>query len=388
MNQRTQYFIQVLEKIGTPLLSAIISGAPSTDASGQEDARKMAALLSKSVETSISFGQMIDVNSLGENGDRVRVAMMALAANLVGESYKLKQQMPGETENKRMVAALQAALTFSENFTPSPENTKALENLEAKGHGEDIYQAQVQYIQAFVPVISAITEFSFGHKEPKLMTEIASRLIARAEDIAKGLNHKNETHRKAAELGVLRALAELYATCHRAEISRVMKMSEDERVQRTQESGGLALDAIWKDFDLRVSLVEALTQNILGASSVTSSTSTKAPAPPPSIPVAPPASAPPQAEVPKPQIFQAPSPPPTQTPPTVPASSPAQTGANPMSMFAKKPADSTPPPAPPAQTEAPKPETPPAPPAQNQTGNTGGNPMSFFKSPPKDDGET
>lgn len=366
MNQRTQYFIQILEKIGTPLLSAIIT-QPSANDDAQDEARKMAGLLSKSVEISISFGQMIDINALGEDSDRVRVAMMALAANLVGENYKSKGQPPGEAENKRMVAALQAALTFSENFSASPENTKALGTLEANGQASDIHQTNVQYIQAFVPVISAITEFSFGHKEPKLMTEIASKLISKSEDMARALSaNSNEPAPTRVALGILRALATLYADCHRMETAHVMKMSEDERARQAQDSGALALDAIWQAFDLRVTVLEALTQNILAGSGATTSTRASAkPVTPPPAEAAPPP--------PPPPIFQAPSQTEAAAPP--PATPPAQPAGNPMSMFSKK-----------RESEAPKTETPPpVSEPEKPDAAPNGNPMAFFKTPKKDD---
>ena len=60
MNQKTEYILQVLEKIGSPLMEAILQAqgrnnpAPGTDPLLQ-DARKMAELLARTTQAGIEM---------------------------------------------------------------------------------------------------------------------------------------------------------------------------------------------------------------------------------------------------------------------------------------------------------------------------------------------
>src|SRR5690606_29690836 len=113
-------------------------------------------------------------------------------------------------------------LTFAENFTPSPENTARLENLDAASPGGDIHQIHAQYMHAFVPVINAVAEFPFGHQETKLMTTISSKLIARAEDVAANLDgSSDEITQKRLALAILNGLTVIFAACYKAETDRI-----------------------------------------------------------------------------------------------------------------------------------------------------------------------
>ena len=55
MNQRNAYLIQIIEKIGTPLLTAVLR---KNSGEIKEDAQNVAGLLSKTVQLSIDLGHM------------------------------------------------------------------------------------------------------------------------------------------------------------------------------------------------------------------------------------------------------------------------------------------------------------------------------------------
>ncbi len=393
MNNRTQYFIQILEKIGSPLMNAVIETSKA-DNSEQAQAKKIAELLSKSVQTSIALGELIDIGVMGEQSDSMRVALAGLSAPLIANIHRQTGQTPQEQDIKTITGAMQAVLSFSENFTPSPENTARLEALVAKGQSVDIHQIQAQYMRAFVPVINAVAEFPFGHQETKLMTMISSRLIARAEDIAAVLSENgDELEQKRIALAILNALAPIYAACHREETAKLTALNEDKRAALPKDSGGgISLDGLWKNFEIRAVLMETLVHSILGGTPVSSGSSqspavsqpapvAESPAPPPAAPPAPPVEKP---ASPPPQSVEKP-----QNPPPA---------GNPMAMFAKKPStpDS-------GAQEAPKPlenKDSPQPPVDKpvepspESGEKAGgeqkksdkiNPMAFFKTPPQTD---
>jgi hypothetical protein len=396
MNQRAAYLLQILEKIGAPLTSAVVGGSLSdTDA-----AKTVAGLLGKAVQASIDLGQIMEINPADAQDDSLRVALAGLAGPLVADVYRKKGSSPDDAEIKKITTSLQAVLTFADNFTPDAANTQRLEDLEARGQGVDAHQTTIQYIGALIPVVEAIAAFPFGQPEQKLIMDVTDRLVRRTaemrETLLPGLPASDQ---KVAELGLLNALAKVYSACHLEETQKVMKMSEDAR------ASGLSINPVWVSFDVRAGMLEALAGNLVpGSSASTAAPSAPPPAQtqPPSAPIAPPSppevpAAPPIQEAPPPPATPvAPPPPPAEAPPP-PAAPPAS--GNPMSMFAKKPAEGeaaplpppvTPaappvPPAPPPAETVPPPPPPEAPPAaEGEKGDEGkssqgGSPMSFFK---------
>lgn len=403
MDQHTTYLLQMLETLGAPLMSAVMAAQPHDQAIDlQSEAQSLAALLGKTVETSIELGTVMDVNPAEAQDDTLRVALAGLAAPLVAGQYARRHQIPESADLKKITGALQAVLTFSDNFTPTAQTVERLKNLEAQGQIVDSYQTQIQYMQAFIPVIEAIAAFSFGQAEAKLIMDVSTRLVKRAvqlrETLLPGID--DEAVQKRTELGFLNALATLYSACHKAETGKVLNMDE------TARAGGLTMEPVWTAFDTRAAMLEALAARIAG--SVASQGGGQSGGQSPALSqAAPPDTPPASGGVQQPAVPLASPPPPpsdSQTP-----TAPPSGGHNPMAMFAAPkddagaapapqtqvpaaPPDSPPaavpqdPPAqpvaaPPPVQETPTAASPPAQPAKNDQNNQdeNGSPMSFFK---------
>lgn len=429
MNQRAAYLLQILDKIGTPLINAVTHVSVTKP---DEDAKAVAALLSKTVQASIDLGNIIDINPAEAQDDSLRVGLAGLAGPLVAENYRAKKGAPAEGDLKKIIESLQAVLTFSDNFAPDENNTQRLENVSAQGHSVDPHQTTIQYINAFLPVVQAISVFPFGQAEQKLITDVTDRLIKRAAEMREALVPAlPPTEQKHFELAFLDSLAKLYSTCHMQETEKAMKMD-------AESQGSVSIESVWAGFDLRASMLEALVRNLGPEDSAQPAAASAAPPPPLSpIEVTPPAQAPStgaadtqtpaQTQPPITPPAAPPAAPPAETqPPQAPIEPPieqAQTpanpappaGGNPMAMFAKKPNDeetqntpptappAAPPVTPPAETQPPQapppaapitppaeepPAEPPMPPASEsdessdsgeQGSGGGGGPMSFFK---------
>ena len=413
MDQRTTYLLQILESIGAPLMHAVTAQNAGNDT---QDAQTLASLLGKTVEASIELGNIMDINPAEAQDDTLRVALAGLAGPLVAGQYQKRSKVPESTDLKKITGSLQAVLTFSDNFTPTPETVERLKSLEASGQAVDGYQSQIQYMQALIPVVEAIAAFPFGQPETKLIMDVSDRLVKRAVEIREALlpNVGDEAVQKITELAILRGLALLYSACHKNETQNAQAMGEAARNE------GLSMDPVWKAFATRTAMLEALASRMVpkGQDAVSSGTSGGGPAPvtppepPPAQPVTqetPPAVAePPAAPPPQPPV----EPPAQQQPPpqeTSQNTSPPAGGNNPMAMFAKPkpegedgdqggqtppPVPSAPPEPPAAQPPAQEPpatppppqqppsEPPPPPPAEQQNQSedeTKGSPMSFFK---------
>ena len=374
MNQRAQYLIQILDKIGAPLLSAA-----EQSGNDEETATIVASLLGKVVETSISMNQTLDLTASDAQDDSLRVALAALAGSLVANQYKQKGKLPEAGDLSRVQSAMSAVLTFADNFTLSPEHTERLEKLKADGGVVDAHQINIQYVDALIPVINAVGAFPFGQPEQKLIMDVSDRLIKRTaemrETLLPSLSGDDE---KLAELAILRAAANIYAASHEAETQRLTG-SDGEAPAR------LSIEPVWKAFETRIAMLETVAKNLMPQSG-TVSPNKPAANPPPATPVAPAAES---------EQTAAP-PPPTQT--SDDQNTNSGEASAPPAIFQSKPAEAAPPPV--AETPAPPPTTPPSPPAQpseqpaqtEKASGGGANPMGFFAKPkaeeqaPADDG--
>ncbi len=372
--KNAHFATQLLEKIGAPLLSVIENVAPEvSDEEGQiAQAQIMAQLLGQAVAMSTMLYNTLDIKEDEAMADQTRVALTSLVAPFVAEFYLKRKKIPTEENLKRIIKSLEAVLMFGENFKPASDHKSRLQTADQKSVLFDKHQPVLVTLQAMVPVVNAVEEFSFGQSRRKLVQDISSRLEAKAAEIARSQDSPD----KLTELIIFKALASVYADCHRSETRRVLENVETAR-------DNLSVDPIWERYETKVQMMEA----ILGIQASAQSASVGGVAPeqvtPAAVetpaPVQPPAVALPVEQTPVPVAPTAPVTP----PPVAQAAAPT---AGPMGFFKKEetpaaaPAQSMPPAA--AVPETPPATTPP-PAASAETASdappTG--PMGFFKKP-------
>lgn len=408
MSQRTDYLVDVLKHIGSPLMVAI-NRALVGNQGVEADAKSLAEALGKSVKTGIDLGDLLDLNPVEANDDSLRVGLTALASSLVAAQIEKKGQMPEDGELKRIVDGMQTVVAFSDNFSPSPENIARLEHLKAMGPAGDVAQTNLQYVFAFLPVVQAISEFSFGEQEQKLTVDVTGKIVLRSDEMAMKLMPLLEEEAfKSASLALLGSLTQIYVDAHRAEVKAAAANTE---------GPGPSLDKVWSRFDAQVSMLEILVQNLVpddleqspaAGPAVQQATDTAPSAPiggqasvqpapqqdtgASAAPVTPPAQ---QAQ--EPAQATAPSAPQQAPVAQEPAQAQAQASANPMSMFASKPQEGQSAPAQETPQAPPSPPVTPPPavqneivaqasaPAQNQAEQTSqANPMAMFASKPQE----
>ncbi|MEM8833695.1 MAG: hypothetical protein AAGB32_04050 [Pseudomonadota bacterium] len=371
MVQKSLFAVRLLDKIGAPLVSAIESAPPEKETDAAE---MMAKMLGQAVKMSIGLAGALNIEETEEQADSTRLSIAALSTPLLADFYRQHKRVPEEADITRMTKSLEAVIAFADKFTPAAEGQSRLTTIDQDMAFFDETQAVLTSLQALTPVILAVNEFSFGQSEAKLLQEVADRLEKDA--VALSGAEKN----KMGQIIVLKALASVYADCHRAEVQRMSAQDDESRQTPT-------LDPIWKNYDRQVKMMEALT----GAERDESAGSSKS-----SAPQAPQKPAEPVVDAPKESAKPAEAPPPA---PEKPAEAPASGGGSPMGFFSKggdaesaqpadKPAEaSTPAPEAPKETNAP--ETPATPPAETSEpaqptetktdSDATANPMGFFK---------
>lgn len=304
MDSRTQFILQLLQKLGAPLMAAV-----NVHSEGDEkDAQTLAALLSESVKISISLSQAMNLKADDGDSDAIRVSLASLAAGLIADSYAQHGRVPGEQESRRISKALESVIVFADNFAPAAEHAKRLQTLDETAPFFDPVQTNVYAMHALIPVIIVISEFSFGQPVTRLIQDVSDRLGAKAKEL---LNALGTNGTAMSELVILQALGKIYAGAHRI---------ETERLKGTDGTDAATIDGVWKSFDIQVSMVSVLLGSLGGGASASAGGGSGGVKPPAAV-VAPVDAAP-----------VAPSAPPAAPPP---ASSPAAAG-NPMSFFKKK----------------------------------------------------
>lgn len=352
MDQRSTFLIELLDTLGVPLMGAVQAHS-AADGSPAKDASTLASMLSQSVQLGLSVAQKLDLKEGQGDADAVRLALSAMAGKLVGDTYRQTGRLPAEADTARMTRALEAVLTFADNFTASAEHTARLRSIGGEKPLFDMAQSQIFYLAAMEPVLAAIAEFPFGQNETTLIQSTAERLQKSAANLREAMIGASAEKAESAfaELMILHSLARIYADCHRGETARL--------IAQTDQNAAPSLDPVWKGFDLRLAMLETLL-NVAVPGDMPETVAPQTPAAAPAEAPLPPPAAPIQTE--------APQPPPAVPAPAAMPAAPAQppsappAGAGPMGFFAKKP-----------EAEVPSTPAAPAPPANP------GSPMSFFK---------
>ncbi len=257
MDMRNEFLLQLLQKLGAPLMKAVEKHSAGNQ---QADANVLASLLSECVKISISLSQAMNLKTEDGDANAIRVSLATLAADLVADSYAHKGRVLGDVDSKKTTDLLQSVIAFADHFTPAAEHAKRLKTLDGAVPFFDSIQTNLYAMHAMVPAISAIAEFSFGQPETKLVQDVADRLKAQSKALLSVLPVGGN---EMDELVALQALGQIYASAHRAQITKLKQ-----QVDGTPPS----MDSVWADFQIRLSMVEVLLTGMTTTASVQGTT--------------------------------------------------------------------------------------------------------------------
>ena len=261
IDQRTQFLIQILEKIGGPLTAAV-TVLPADGDNTPKDAKRVAELLNRSVQLGLSVAEGMNVRDEAQ-ADGVHLALAAFSSPLIAGQYMLSGRVPGDLEIRRLSGALQAVLTFADTFTPAADSTLRLENIDAGSAPADEALIHIQMLTAFGPVFQVVSAYTFGRQENKLIQDIAGRLVDRAEAMREqifGNNLPQKTARQV-DLVLLKVLGGLYASAHAAETQRLMSLGDAAR--HAGGTAGISMDSVWTAFDKGAEMARIVAEQII-----------------------------------------------------------------------------------------------------------------------------
>jgi len=252
MNPRTDLLLSLLEKLGLPLIEAVHGSPQKLAPDPAREAERLKELLNASKTLGQELRKTLDL-PLDSDKKSIRIALTALAAQVVAAQYKNSGKGFSEQDIKRITSGLEAVLVFSDDLVPEEQSLEALRTLADNFALFGGLQIHLHLLDAFLPVIRAVSFFSFGQSGSRMVKEVAEKLVIRAAQLRVNLFGEtlDPNEARVAELSILRLLSSLYSDCH---------ISETERFIKLQESARLAIQpsTIWDLFEQRVLMLEAL----------------------------------------------------------------------------------------------------------------------------------
>ncbi|MCB9978628.1 MAG: hypothetical protein H6862_03360 [Rhodospirillales bacterium] len=260
MSVSSDLAFQILEKIGAPLMRAIVAAPGQNAADPTEQARFLADLLGKSVHGGMALAGLMNINGPDDKVDSIRLGLTSLLCEVLAAQVRETGRAPTDRDIERYLSSFQALLSFADGFSGAADAADRLRTIDpARAFLLDETQIDALFLRAFAPVIEAVATFPFGHSDRKLVQDVCEKLLAESRRIARAVPAENPVAARRRELLVLDALCPLYAACHTAQTRRLMAMDAAARSAMAADNGGvLPMAPVWEAFALRVAMLESL----------------------------------------------------------------------------------------------------------------------------------
>lgn len=263
MDQRSAYFIQVLEKLGSPLIldSGLLSTPSDPDSENMlAQAEAVAGLLNGCIKTSLQLARVLNIHDDEGKADSIRLSLAAITSPMLAQLYKSSNGQALNDKNiEKLTASLETIMSFSESFGVSEDKTQALSEVRAKA-----LHPNLATLDATIPVVNAVASYSFGRSDKKLFQDVVNRLSPYIEGLQEnlGFDPQGDQSRKTA---CLRIIAKLYEAAHMDETNRILSLPQEELETLAGDDGKISMDPVWRQFETRLALMEVLIDSLLGA---------------------------------------------------------------------------------------------------------------------------
>lgn len=281
MDKKSLYDLNIIEKMGTPLINAVIRGSFSEGGGiNESDVSKIADLLNSTVKLAQNLsGSFKPENE--QDVDAIRTAVACLISPILGEHYTRTGNDFSDDDLAKYQQIFEKILSFSDNLAEAKEAANkriSLVNPDALGISNavlyDDEQIALQTIEAFLPVVEEISSYSFGLEPRALLSEIIDKIKSQSKIATKALFGKltDDGAKQLAELGIIRSLAEIYAASHAAEKKRIEALGEEEQEALINDQGEVSLNTLWDGFNQRYSLIITLAKSLKSGETTAAST--------------------------------------------------------------------------------------------------------------------
>ena len=249
-----QTLLTCFRQIGVPLMQALTE-TPQTGADGQTQ---------KTGLNPDQFGALVDstvtlsrelASQLGASEDQldawVRWSLAGAASQTVAAHFRATgQPLPAEEAKRLAGIAIELQGKFKAQI---PAGNEPVPNTVAT------FRAKM--MEAMVPVVGAVAQYSFGRAEHALLAEVAEKLIKTADQVTRALAPSGSTPEQWRLLcwNVLKASGQIYTESHYAEADRLLYMNPDERAAYFTQHGNIPpMTQVWQSFNQRMAMLATL----------------------------------------------------------------------------------------------------------------------------------
>jgi hypothetical protein len=245
---RLQALVSSFRQLGLPLLQAV------GEAQAKSGAPINVQALGPLVDSTVMLSQKLS-DQLGASEDQidawVRWALAGAAAQVVGAAFRTsgKPMSPEEADH-----IAQIAIDLQSKFKAQiPAGQETLPNTVAT------FRAKM--LEAMVPVVGAVAQYSFGRSEHALLAEVAEKLVKTADQVTRSLAPTGATPDEWRMLcwHVLKAAGQVYTESHLGEADRLVYMSPEERAAYFAQHGQIVpMTQVWQAFNQRMAMLATL----------------------------------------------------------------------------------------------------------------------------------
>ncbi|MDR3450770.1 MAG: hypothetical protein P4M15_13675 [Alphaproteobacteria bacterium] len=257
-NARMQSLLTTLRQVGLPLLQAISEAQGQAGGqAGQPDAAPQGfntEILGTLVDSTVLLSQKLAAQ-LGASDDQVdawvRWALAGAAAQTVAAAYKTSGKALGEEDAARIATiAIDLQSRFKSQIPPGQETLP-----------NTVATFRAKMMEAMVPVVGAVAQYSFGRAEHGLLAEVAERLVKTADQVTRALAPTGATPEEWRLLcwNVLKAAGQVYTEAHFAEADRLLYMDAEARAAYFAQHGQIVpMTQVWQSFNQRMAMLATL----------------------------------------------------------------------------------------------------------------------------------
>jgi hypothetical protein len=247
-----QSLLTTFRQVGLPLLQAI--GEAQSKEENAEPQPLNTAVLGALVDSTVMLSQKLAAE-IGASDDQVdawvRWALVGAASQVVGATFKTAGRPLTDDEATRIAAiAIDLQGKFKAQIPAGQENVP-----------NTIATFRAKMLEAMVPVVGAVAQYSFGRAEHALLAEVAERLVKTADQVTRALAPTGATPEEWRLLcwHVLKASGQIYTESHFAEADRLLYMDPEERAAYFAQHGQIVpMTQVWQAFNQRMAMLATL----------------------------------------------------------------------------------------------------------------------------------
>lgn len=246
--------VAVLKHVVTPLLQALTDVKVSQKVAEPPTPEREAETLNLLVDGALALSQatLAKLNEGREPlDDGVRWMIVSAAAQNVAARFR--------------ATGTAATQEDTENLSKAVFELKDKFQSQSVAPGESVPNTlgmfRAKMLEALVPVVNAVAQYSFGRAEHLLLAQVTERILKTADQVTRSLAPAGCTPKDWRLLcwSVLQAAGYLYSDCHFAEADRLLYMEKEERDAYFREHDNMPpLHFVWQSFDQRMAMLSTL----------------------------------------------------------------------------------------------------------------------------------